>query len=268
MDVEKLAGAPRYLAGFPSLTAFIATDRDHTSAIFKRFKRLGARNLLHLQSRLAALQVDLDVFDREEEHGGLDAKQYSRNWESFSAVAETDPRQKQKKALLDEIGRTLADYREALIYESQLASLPPPTKRTLEAFRYHFFNQDSGSPFPTLGGSSATLFEDQDDLVALREEDRDRLTAVIQDHCSSFFKIGRPQGDIIYASDRRIARFVTVISTINAAALLVGAIVSLYAIKSPKTRLGIIALFTALFAGNVGILTNARRTELFAATAA
>ena len=53
----------------------------------------------------------------------------------------------------------------------------------------------------------------------------------------------------------------------NAAALLVGAIVSLYATKSPKIKLGIIALFTALFATNVGILTNARQAELFAATA-
>lgn len=60
----------------------------------------------------------------------------------------------------------------------------------------------------------------------------------------------------------------TILSTINAAALLLGAIASLYVIESEKMKLGVVALFTALFAANVGILTNARRTELLAATAA
>ncbi|KAF2027640.1 hypothetical protein EK21DRAFT_71367 [Setomelanomma holmii] len=268
MDIEKVAGEPKYLSGFPSLAAFIATDRDKTTAIFKRFKRLGARHLLHLQCQLAKLQTGLDAFDREEALSDLNTKQYSRNWKLFCEGAEHDPRQKKKKELLDKIGQTLADYRKALLYESKLASLPPPSKRTLQAFRYHFFNQDSGSPYPTLGASSDNLFDDEDDLVALRAEDRDRLTAFLQDHCSWLFKTGRPRGNIVYASDRHVARFVTILSTINAAALLVGAIVSLYAIDSPRRKLGIIALFTALFAANVGILTNARRTELFAATAA
>ena len=37
---------------------------------------------------------------------------------------------------------------------------------------------------------------------------------------------------------------------------------------SPDWRLGLIATFTTLFAASVGLLTNARRAELFAATAA
>ncbi len=78
---------------------------------------------------------------------------------------------------------------EAMFFESHLASLPHPTKRTLDAFRYHFFNCDSGSPYPTLGGQSSTLFDDADDLVALRAEDRDRLTAFLQDHCSRLWKV-------------------------------------------------------------------------------
>jgi hypothetical protein len=74
-------------------------------------------------------------------------------------------------------------------------------------------------------------------------------------------------GDIRYTSDRRIAGFIAIVSTINAAALLIGAIVSLYTVASPRKKLGIIAGFTSLFAINVGVLTNARRAELFAATA-
>jgi uncharacterized membrane protein YqjE len=65
-----------------------------------------------------------------------------------------------------------------------------------------------------------------------------------------------------------IARFVVIFSILLSAFLLIGAIIGLYIVQSPKARLGMIAAFTILFALGVGLLTNARRPELFAATAA
>ena len=53
-----------------------------------------------------------------------------------------------------------------------------------------------------------------------------------------------------------------------AALLLVGAIVSLYTIKGPSERLGLLAMWTILFAFSVTVLSTARRAEVFAATAA
>lgn len=75
-------------------------------------------------------------------------------------------------------------------------------------------------------------------------------------------------GQIAYASDIHIARFVNVISIFLAAMLLIGAIIGLYVVESPKKRLAMLATFTVLFAIGVGLLTNARKPELFAATAA
>ena len=69
-------------------------------------------------------------------------------------------------------------------------------------------------------------------------------------------------------SDRGIAIFVLWVNTILAALLLVGAITSLYAVESPEKKLVMIGIYTLIFAGVVGVLTNARRAELFAATAA
>jgi hypothetical protein len=57
MDVE--IGRVRPLDGFPSLSDFIASDHDRTSLVFRRFDRLAARNLLYLQSELAALEAKL-----------------------------------------------------------------------------------------------------------------------------------------------------------------------------------------------------------------
>jgi len=59
-----------------------------------------------------------------------------------------------------------------------------------------------------------------------------------------------------------------ILSTLVAAMLLVGAIVTLYVVKSEKLRLGLIGVYTALFATTLALLTNARRAEVFAATAA
>lgn len=53
-----------------------------------------------------------------------------------------------------------------------------------------------------------------------------------------------------------------------AAILLVGAIINLYLVQNNNVRLGLIGGYTATFALSVGVLTNARRAELFGSTAA
>jgi hypothetical protein len=65
-----------------------------------------------------------------------------------------------------------------------------------------------------------------------------------------------------------VQRVVVTVSTIFAAVLLVGATTSLYFVRRPGAKLGLLAAFTSLFAASVGGLTSARRQEVFAATAA
>ena len=77
-------------------------------------------------------------------------------------------------------------------------------------------------------------------------------------------------GEIFYYSYRRIQRAGAIISIIFSAILLVGAIVCLMLVsdRSINVRVGMIVLFTSLFALVVGLLTNARRAEIFGASAA
>ncbi|KAH4003979.1 hypothetical protein HBH70_064460 [Parastagonospora nodorum] len=164
--------------------------------------------------------------------------------------------------------------RTTLIYKrfNPLAALPRPSKSIMCAFREVFKNQTDGKgePSPTLGGHGAAPYDDIDDLVALRvQETGDRLTDFAHEHLAILFPDRkRTKKGIAYASDRAISSFVAWFSTFLAALLLIGAIVVLYTVHSPDWRLGLIATFTTLFAGSVGLLTNARRVELFAATAA
>lgn len=76
--------------------------------------------------------------------------------------------------------------------------------------------------------------------------------------------------EIFYYPQRRIERAGAVLSVLFSAILLIGAIVCLLLVsdRSINIRVGLIVLFTSLFALVVGLLTNARRAEIFGATAA
>jgi hypothetical protein len=68
-----------YVNGYASLASFIASDADRSTAIYRRFDRLSARNLLHLQSELEELQELQDQFDKEDSRGTTSAKAGIRN---------------------------------------------------------------------------------------------------------------------------------------------------------------------------------------------
>lgn len=67
---------------------------------------------------------------------------------------------------------------------------------------------------------------------------------------------------------RKINRAVVILSMIIAVILLLVSIITLYFVTNNNTRLGLICGFTILFALSIHLLTNARRAELFASTAA
>jgi hypothetical protein len=69
-------------------------------------------------------------------------------------------------------------------------------------------------------------------------------------------------------SMRKINRAVAIISMVLAVVLLIVSIVTLYLVTNNNTRLALICVFTVVFAGSVHLLTNAKRAELFASTAA
>jgi lysylphosphatidylglycerol synthetase-like protein (DUF2156 family) len=71
-----------------------------------------------------------------------------------------------------------------------------------------------------------------------------------------------------YYSSTIISRISTVITVIAASLVIDGAIVVLYVVTDEKTRLGLMALFTAIFAASLAVMTDAKRTDIILATAA
>lgn len=99
-----------YVDGFPSLAAFIASDRDGTTAIYKRFNRLAARNLLALQSELAEIEAKLDRLD-EEDKWNPEAMQSLRNWQKYKERAGCGP---ERMELMVQLKTAMKEYSKML----------------------------------------------------------------------------------------------------------------------------------------------------------
>ncbi|KAH6851651.1 hypothetical protein B0T12DRAFT_484158 [Alternaria alternata] len=264
------------LDGFPSLAAFIASDPDHTSLVFRRFDRLAARNLLYLQSELAELQAKQDEYDAQDQGlgmGNFHAKECAMNWESFRDASEANnDQQKERMKLVVDIRGKLKEYREALMFESSLAMMKAPPSRNFEAIHNAFtrFNEAEKRTDPVLAGHSATLYSSNDELVMLKQPQyEDRLTKMVHRWLPVLFISGERRDDnTAYVSEKRIAGFVNMLSILLAIILLFVAIISLYVTSKPSKKLGIIGAFIVLFAASVGLLTTARKADIFASTAA
>lgn len=202
-DVEDGGIQVHHLKGYPSLAAFIASDKDKSTAIYRRFDRLSARNLLRFQSELAELEAQQDALDEEDFHATTEEKGILGSWIVFSEKA-AEPgniRERERMELAREIREKLKEYRknyffeaskvelptnsfvgEAILLESTLLSIRPPTSRALDAFRNVFHNEHSpGGGFPTLGGRSAYLYDEKNDLMSLSTpKEEDRLTALVR----------------------------------------------------------------------------------------
>lgn len=77
-----------------------------------------------------------------------------------------------------------------MILESTLASIPPPDKNVLKAFRSTFFRELAPQSLPILEGHSASVYDDPDDLVALRSsEPPDRLTMFVKSKLGFLFQV-------------------------------------------------------------------------------
>ncbi|KAF2803327.1 uncharacterized protein BDZ99DRAFT_453601 [Mytilinidion resinicola] len=273
MNIELGRLSSRDCDGYRAVAAWIARDPDNETFIYRRFDQLSARNLLYLQSKLLALEQRLAKLDTHvASMGDLDLKDSARRWEAFAKNAKSRDEEGEMMELVIQIRGRIKEYHEALLLQSQVAKLERPSNRVIEAFRIWFDGgkpkQGNPKPDPVLGGRAKYVLDNEQDLVALKTPaDDDFLSRFLQDHWPVTSRQNSADRTGHY-QERHVIWAVAVISTFIASVLLVGAIASLYAVQSSKGRLGMIGAFTALFALSVILLTNARRAEVFAATAA
>lgn len=117
------------------------------------------------------------------------------------------------------------------------------------------------------------LLDNENDMVALSTaESPDRISRFVI-FCLQRFRdkshtVPPSWGSFYFFKVAFASHIAALIAVMIAAALLIGAIVGLYYVTDVGKLLAIVAACTAGFAAVVGLLTNAKRVEIFAATAA
>jgi len=100
--------------GFPLLASRMAMSPDYETFIFRRYDRLSARNLLHLESRLAYLDWKLSQADQEAALSQDNETLRSvRVWEAFEDHAR-DPSRPEfaRMKIAEQVREALQEYRE------------------------------------------------------------------------------------------------------------------------------------------------------------
>jgi hypothetical protein len=112
-DIELASSSPpegpARLEGYPSFAEFITQDQD--AAIYRKFERLSARNLLYLQSELHHLEGQLQQLDRDDAKDirNEEAQKAAREWKYYSD--EGNSRAKIHRELQARIAEKLRAYR-------------------------------------------------------------------------------------------------------------------------------------------------------------
>jgi len=302
--------------GFSALAKWTAEIPDYEAYMFRRFSRLSARNLQHLESELALLQAQLDAADEEAHDSRADilTRRACENWAVFEERAgnrnfEVDHR---KMKLCRKINRKLKQYceltrcdenlapgvvqyfnyllrfikDETILLQEKIASIGTPHKHQLGVAQ-RFFKSGLGinpEGTPALGGYDSERLENETDLLTLKPpHERDFLSRFLYNHpgwlkvsissplISTAINIQRSTqlpGGLEHFDEGHIYWAVATISTALSVILLIGAIVTLRLVQDEDTRIGLIVAFTVLFGAALGLFTNARRAEVFGATAA
>ncbi|KAK5119305.1 hypothetical protein LTR85_007661 [Meristemomyces frigidus] len=256
--------------GYPAIASFIARDPDHESFVFRRFNRLTARKLLHMQSELLELEQKLMDLDEEAANSNDHVLHSSlRRWEDFERNAQTREQEKIRKDLAEMIELKLDRYHKALLLQSQVARLERPPQRVLSAYKEALHGAHGDDP--KLGGKARYMLDDDADLLILNPpSDNDALSRFLRNHWVFKTQVPLAEQDsrTRHFEERSLTWLVSICSTTIAATLLIGSILALYFVTSPDARLGIVLAFIVLFALGLSTTTHASRDAIFAATAA
>jgi hypothetical protein len=109
------------LKGFALVAAKIASDADKTTAIYRRFDELSARNLLYYQAQIAELEEELKEYDDGDRNARNTVEDDEvvdslSDWSVFERRAEEGVlRDKRKMELVEKIREKLERYRRSTL---------------------------------------------------------------------------------------------------------------------------------------------------------
>ncbi|SCN88029.1 uncharacterized protein FFNC_08511 [Fusarium fujikuroi] len=268
--------ATRPSLGFSALSSWIVSDKDQELLVFRKFGEISARNILYLQCEVLSIESRLKAWDKQVEGSNDTAlEQVAETWEMMIEEAEAGKTEaKDMLELVKQLRVKIKEYHEALDLQSRISLLNSPDQRALEVARNELhggpLRRDGQKPNPILGGRGKDYLDETEDLVSLKASAAvDPLSKLLRAYWPGREELSRDgRRRISHFDERSITIAVALVNILLAMILLVGSISSLYYVKSPPAILGTICGFTILFALSVGLITNAKRAEIFAGSAA
>jgi len=84
--------------GYPALSVFLIGDPDHETDVFRKFRKLGVRNILDLQGELIALEHEAENLEREAaSRTDPDTLLSMRSWAALNANAQIGDRDLERR---------------------------------------------------------------------------------------------------------------------------------------------------------------------------
>ncbi|PSN67486.1 hypothetical protein BS50DRAFT_600854 [Corynespora cassiicola Philippines] len=277
--VRNLEGCPM---GYPRLAAFNASEQNFM--LYRSFNYVHSRLLLNLQTSIQALEAELDEIDRFHDVPHDRSQLRLQSWDLDLSICDEEKKEgiRTRNDILEDLRVKVCQYDELLTKSREITSFQRPTDGDYNSVRNWFKNK------------APLVSEEQDyilwkeDIVTLRHGrewanfdgmveqmlHKINCSLVRRLFCTDDLKRKTSDGLVHYYSPSRVAKLVNLIITTVIFILLAAPVLSMYQLSTLNTTqaifaaIGVLMIFTLLFAAAMSLLTKARRHELFAASAA
>ncbi|KAF2002301.1 hypothetical protein P154DRAFT_618706 [Amniculicola lignicola CBS 123094] len=270
-----------YPCGYPQLAGFQSSESSFS--IYRTFDYLHSRVILQLQDELRDCEENLSDMDYLDSKNGREKCLTSRMGDLKQTRKDKQSSSK-RVDLLATIATKLIQYDQVLVGARKLGAFQRPSARDYRSVRRFFYNEK-----PLSSMSEEQYILRKEDLVTLRHgREWATFDGWVEGLVSKFpwkwltrklfttpeLRKKSTSDTIFYYSPSRIEQFVCLIITFIIFVLLVLPVVAMYKLTYVGNRnnlfdaIGILVAFTLLFSAAMGMLTKAKRHELFAASAA
>jgi hypothetical protein len=292
--------------GYARLAAFNASEQNFM--LYRGFSCVHARLLLGLQANIQKLEAELDGLDRFHDTLPEADKKRLRSWDLDVAACREEKEEAKEEGdedvfrtredIMEELRIKVNQYDELLIKARELVSFQRPTERDYRSVR-NWFNNIA----PLIDEEQEYILW-KEDIVTLRHGREwagfdGMVEAMLHKMDCPLIQVSifsRTKGVPLtcqqwlfrtddqrrkstdkrnyYFAPSRVSTLVNLFITVALFLLLVAPVLAMYRLSTFKTTecvfaaIGVLMVFTLLFAAAMSLLTKAKRHELFAAAAA